>query len=197
MNDHSPYILTEHADALEIIIPVPPQIGNAIKLAFFLVVWGLTELFLTPMLYFLLVPSPNAATDDLFIRVFFTIWFVFWTLGGVVTFLSLLWITKGREVVTIDADTFTIRKEMVGIGTTKTYQTAHVRCLQPTPTHHRRGGRLSGAIGFAYQRQPVTWGVMLQEEDAQTLVEAILRRFPLLGECRAEDIPPETTEDAA
>ena len=197
MNDKPPYVLIEHPHALEIIIAAPRKASHIASRMIILFVWVCIAMILLPFVAGILFPAAKIVNASPATKIFLAAWFIAWLPMGAILFAFALWIAASREVITIDADTFTIRREIMRFHTTKTYATARVRCLQPAPTNRRRLGNLSGAIGFAYQRQPVTWGTMLKEEDAEKLVKAILRRFPRLGECSLEDTPEDSPKDTA
>ena len=189
VNNSSYTFITRH-NTIRIITHAPRRASRIASQFIAMFTVSCLALFLFPLMYGIFVPSPNnTIVAELPVRVFMIVWFILWIPIGIALFVLTFWIAKGREVITINADTFSIRREIMGFGVTKTYPVAQIRCLQITPANRRRLGKLSGAIGFAYQRQPVTWGMMLQEDDAKVVVEAILRRFPMFEKCSSEDIP--------
>ena len=46
---------------------------------------------------------------------------VFWTLGGIVTMLNLLWLLDGEEHITVDLDVLELSRKILGIGPVRKY----------------------------------------------------------------------------
>lgn len=122
---------------------------------------------------------------------FLLIWLTFWTIGGVYAIITLLWLLAGKEIIQLSTYALVLRREVVGIGTTRRYLSLDVRDLRVSPTagHGWYGRRqtfntvwhLDGPIAFDYGAKTLRCGGGVDEAEAKQIVKLICQHFPQYG----------------
>jgi hypothetical protein len=80
---------------------------------------------------------------------FLAFWLVGWTLGGAFVAFTVLWTLFGRERLVLRPDALVVRREVWGIGRSRTYDIRYVKDL-----------RVAAAVGaFDYRRSMEIWGL--------------------------------------
>jgi hypothetical protein len=119
-------------------------------------------------------------------RGFLAFWLVAWTVGGFAAVTAWLWNVAGVERARFRSDAVLVRREILGIGFTREYDTGHIRNLrvasQPesiTGWNARLGatGFGGGKIAFDYGSSTVRFAAGLEEAEASQLVSQIRSRF--------------------
>jgi hypothetical protein len=120
------------------------------------------------------------------------IFFVLWSTGGVFALAVLAWTTAGRERVTIDTDTFAIRREALGIGYTRRYAVATVRALRvvddaSSSTSFGSFGRgdpfglRTGSFAFDYGAKTIRFGSGIDAAEAKYILSRVTAAKPALA----------------
>ncbi len=116
---------------------------------------------------------------------FLVFWLIAWTAGGGAAIYSLLWNLVGREEITLDGRTLTVRLGAAGLGRSREYDLSAITNLRAEPASNDllRYTRTtpwasSGAIAFDYGAKTHRLGISLDGQDVQTAVEAIKERLP-------------------
>jgi hypothetical protein len=101
---------------------------------------------------------------------------------AVLGFILLLWLTTGREVITLDVAHLQIRKEVLGIGWSKKYQLTDVSAvrascfLDPKANGKWNADHVRAALYFNYIGKMRRFGSELSMQDA-LLVEKTIQSF--------------------
>ncbi len=117
-----------------------------------------------------------------------------WTIGGLFTANILLWILFGEEQITVSYDLFSVRRQILGIGHTKSYEMVAVKALRvgqyPLPKSVWNGRRhqnvstvwkMDGPITFDYGAKTHRLGDGVDEAEAKQIVKIMQQHFPKLS----------------
>lgn len=128
------------------------------------------------------------------VDMFMLIWLTFWSIGGVLAFTTLFWLVMGEERVEISYEVFCIKRHILGMGQTKSYDLAYLKDLRVTShsTSHsfwnsRRNSNLTtfwkmdGPITFDYGAKTIRFGDGVDEAEAKQIVKLIQQYFPKLA----------------
>lgn len=110
-------------------------------------------------------------------------WFLGWTLTGAVTFYTWLWYLCGKEIITIDSQILTIRREVFGVGTNREFPLSKIRNLEIASANQHGIWQLenpfylwamrSGTISFQVERIIYRFALSCDPTQAQLLIEKI------------------------
>lgn len=112
-------------------------------------------------------------------------WFAVWTVGGLLAIYALLWQAMGQEMVTIQGQTLTIRRDIGGVGFDKAYDFVRARDLRVGSVEFnpldisaalQLWGIGGGAVAFDYETTTVRFGIGLDEAEAKHIVADITKR---------------------
>ncbi len=112
-----------------------------------------------------------------------------WGLVGLSSILSLLWMLLGKEVVKVDYDLFHIRRQIWGVGHTRSFDCASISNLRVVDRPRVRRGRASigmiyrmdGPITFDYGAKTYRFGDGVEEAEARMIVTRIQQQFSRLS----------------
>lgn len=149
----------------------------------FLIVWLLCWSAGEAFVLYLLLENPRAGTFTLVVA---GILLVF-TLGGGHALFRLLWMNYGREILRLERSGLTLRRELFGVGRTRTYPRERLLELRVDPWSSdlmflpyapgERREPTDGALAFGHGRQAVRFGGGLTDSDATTLRWRLLARL--------------------
>ena len=118
-------------------------------------------------------------------------WLSVWVLGSIWLLWKILWPLLGKEIVTITPDYLSLRRAILGIGYTTTYQAAHIKNLRAVAvlvpfymrsySHHwwlHCMNILWGTLAFDYGSLTVRFGCGVDEAEAKHILAKIIARFP-------------------
>jgi hypothetical protein len=128
-------------------------------------------------------------------NIFLVFWLLFWTLGGGFALFTVAMQLVGREVIDVGHDSIKIAKKAFGLGFGKTYNAINIDnlCvdesipqfanataqLPPVLARFGQGAVASGgALVFEYGGTSVRFGIGLGLDEARSLLEEIVRRYP-------------------
>ena len=135
-------------------------------------------------------------------RWFLVVWLAGWTIGGVFAVLLFLWLATGREIIELRPDAIVLRRTILGIGRSRTYDIMQVKDFRLGPEGHRtfesgffarlfekqprrqldytRAGEAwgwgGGPIVFDYGARTVRCGASLDEAEAKSVIERFRQR---------------------
>ena len=113
---------------------------------------------------------------------FILLWLVGWTLGGGFALYTWLWNLAGKEIVTLDSQALTHRRQIARLGLTRRYDVTHIKDLRVAPPQRSRRGAhgtpFGGTIAFDYGSRTVRFGQGIDEPEAKDLVELLKRHLP-------------------
>lgn len=112
-------------------------------------------------------------------------WLAVWTVGGLLAVYALLWQAMGKEIVIVEGQTFTSRRDIGGFGFDKVCDLAQMKNLRVEPIGFnpldisaalQLWGIGGGAIAFDYETNTFRFGAGLDETEAKQVVTAIQKR---------------------
>jgi len=117
--------------------------------------------------------------------------FVLWFLGAAFALVMFFWTLAGNERVTIDTDTFALRRDVFGVGLTRRYALASVRALRVVDDPSigsafgfGRGdpfGLRSGSLAFDYGAKTIRFGSGVDAAEARHILSRVLAAKPALA----------------
>ena len=146
-------------------------------LGFWLVGWAFGEVMVARQL--LLGAGPASA--------FLLVWLSLWTLGGAFAMTALAWSVAGREVVSVASRTFSVRREVLGIGRTWEYDADRVHNLRVSTGGldafsgsggFRAWGLSGGPVAFDYGARTVRFGAGVDEAEAASVIRELSEWLP-------------------
>jgi hypothetical protein len=106
-------------------------------------------------------------------------WMFAWAFGEVFAGYTVLYAIGGRQVVVASLDALTIKTEIFGFGSARSYLVSEMKNLRfEPPAIVARGQRASG-IAFDYGAKTVMFGAGLDEKEGTDLVARIRQRCPV------------------
>lgn len=115
---------------------------------------------------------------------FLALWLVLWTVGGGAAIFAFLMNLAGREVISLDGRTLSVRLEVFGLGRSREFDLAFITNPRVETTAADLFGATrtnpwrAGAIAFDYGAKTRRIGFSLEGQDAQTVLAAIKEHLP-------------------
>ncbi len=171
--------VTETADGIELATPARKNWFLIVFLGAWMVGWVLGEVSAGRELM-----APEGLESEA--RLFMLVWLIGWTMGGLAAFGLWIWTLAGVERAKIVGGSITLRREVLGIGLNREYDSSHITNLRVTPDtismfDPRAGLRMwgfgGGPIAFDYGSRTIRFGSGLEEAEAKQHVAQVLRRF--------------------
>jgi hypothetical protein len=124
-----------------------------------------------------------AAAFSLFrhFSVFVSFWLVGWAVGEIVVGYIVLYAIAGREIILVRADTLACRRQIFGIGVTRSYRVAEMRNLRFQPDASSGKTRIPSRIAFDYQGKVGAFAAGLDEPEATDVINRIQQRCPIVA----------------
>ena len=132
------------------------------------------------------------------------VWLIFWTIGGGFVFTALCWSIAGREIIHVDHDSLTYRREVGPFGITRTLPLSDVRNMRYSPLVYNpwnppRGfsqsflafGIGGGSIAFDFLGKTIHIGDYLPEIEARRLVATIKQNVKIPDDPYDKPLPIE------
>lgn len=172
-------VLEDSAKCLSISLPAPRRYLTMLLLILGLAFW--TYLFIAAVGAMVTRVSGGTMTVILML-----LWLLGWLLAGAVALYALLWMTLGREIVTLTDDTLTIRRDLKGYGNDQRYKVRHIEELRVTPdpfdlyefvTSMRPFGLGGGKLIFDYLTLVGQFGAGLSSDEAQVICDRLRQRL--------------------
>lgn len=148
----------------------------------FLGIWAVAAVIVSTELF--RIPDPRG-------QAFTAFWLFLWLTGGCWIALMVLWQAFGLEFLTFHAGDLSLRREVLGVGRTRTFDCAQVKALrivpQPGPLWrhlmwmHSWGILNEGILAFDYGARTYQFGAGLDEAEAKLLVAEMINRYPQLA----------------
>jgi hypothetical protein len=170
--------LSTSPKGLEITIPSRKNIFLILFLAVWLIGWAVGEVTV-PSIFI----KGNKDTGALF---FVVAWFVAWTIGGAIAIYTWLWNVAGKEKVTINNLSLTIKRELFGYGREKEYEASHISNLRVSPQPFNPfnfsaslqfWGIGGGVLAFDYGSRTYRFGSGIGEAEANHIIERIKEQY--------------------
>lgn len=156
----------------EISIPSRLDWFAFVFLSVWLAIWGVTEVFSLRTL----LTNPRASL---------VLWSIAWTVIGGFCFYIWLWMIAGRETVSVQSDSLTIKLTLFGHVRGREYELRHVSNLRVDPEpRDSEGPRITaiyafstGPIAFEYGSKTVRFADGVSESEAHEIVNVLNRRL--------------------
>jgi hypothetical protein len=117
---------------------------------------------------------------------FLLLWLTLWTAAGALAAYAWLWMLVGKERILVGTSTLRIKRDILGLGRTRTFELFRIRNLRvaPGPAGPRDltaaltlAGLTRGLIAFEHEGKTVRFGVSLEPAEAQMIVERMKQRY--------------------
>jgi len=169
--------IADTAGGLRIVMPCRRSWSVIVFLAFWICGWAVGEVMVSRQ--FLQGDAPAEG------EFFMLTWLGVWTGGGVVAVYAWLWQVMGKEIVTVHGQTFTVRRDIGGVGFEKDYDLVQMRNLRGQPVGFSPVDLSSsfqlwgvgGMIAFDYGARTVRFGVGLDEAEVEHVLTSIKQRY--------------------
>jgi hypothetical protein len=176
--------VTSIPGGLRIVIPAPRRWVVTLFLGAWLCGWAAGLVSAVSQLL-----RPGSAPDlrGPGLGLFFAVWLGFWLVGGALALWGAAWNVAGREVVSVAGSNLVVRREVAGIGRTRTFDTAAVRNLRVVPfsagaigARRRDWAAKAGRGPIAFDAGGTTQhlGAGLDDAEAEQLVAVLRERLP-------------------
>jgi len=170
-------------EGLEIIIPAGRNLFAVVFLGVWLVGWLAGEVTALARLARLagIASAGNVAAD-----LFLLVWLTFWTIGGYFAAYTWLWMLVGKERILMGASTLCVKRDILGLGRTRTYELFRIRNLRVAAqadvprvprVAFRPWGAMGGLIAFDYEGKTIRFGGAIEAAEARMIVERLKARF--------------------
>ena len=126
-------------------------------------------------------PSPSTP------RLFISLWLIGWALGETWAAYQLLWSAFGKEVVKVQQGFLTIKRDILGFGSTRSFLTDTVTNLRASgffpsnsywENYFAQIKLAGGTVGFDVQGKTHRFGIQLTESEARNVVEGLKPHLP-------------------
>jgi hypothetical protein len=169
----------DRVSTLEIRIRMKKPRWESVFLPFWLVMWTIGGVFVIVEL-----ARKAPGTDP-----FLLLWLVGWALAETLVGYASLWLNYGTEIVWTDRLQLTIKRDLFGRGRTRTFEVRNISRLRAAGQYGSmmssswssgmaQWGMVGGNIAFEYGGKTHRFGIWLEEQEAQEVVER-LRPFVL------------------
>ena len=164
-------------EGLEIIIPAGRNLFAVVFLGVWLVSWFVGEVTAIAAI----TSTGNLAADA-----FLLLWLTFWTIGGYFAAYTWLWMLVGKERILMGASTLCVKRDILGLGRTRTYELFRIRELRVVAqadvprvprVAFRPWGATGGLIAFDYGGKTIRLGGAIEAAEARMIVERMKARF--------------------
>ncbi|MEK6584718.1 MAG: hypothetical protein AABZ24_00125 [Nitrospirota bacterium] len=170
--------IADTSQELRIVMPCRRSWLVICFLGFWICGWGVGEIMVTRQLL-----NGDAPPGG---EVFMLTWLGVWTVGGVFAIYAWLWQMMGKEILTVQGQTFTTRRNIGEFGFDKEYNLVQMRDVRVghlgvNPFDFSSSLQLwgigGGVIAFDYRARTYRFGVGLDEAEAKQIVTAIKQRY--------------------
>ena len=169
-------MITGGPEGLEIVIPARRSLLVLLFLGVWLVGWLMGEMTAVAPLF---SRRPTGLEGLLLI------WLIFWTLGGGLAAYIWLWMLVGKERILMGTSALHVKRDLLGLGRTRTYEFYKIRNLRVAPQpagprgtgNFKFSGVMGGLIALEYEGKTIRFGAGLDEAEAQLIVERMQQRY--------------------
>lgn len=172
--------IADSSDGLRIIIPAHRNWFLLFFLSLWLCGWAFGEIMAPATM---LRSSPPLSAI-----LFMVVWLTLWTVVGGFALYAWLWNVAGREILTIDEQKMTTRREVFGRGRSNIFDRIYINNLRVSPVAYNpwdfKGslyfwGIGDGTIAFDYGAKTYRFGTRLEEAEANQIIKAIQQRYAI------------------
>jgi len=177
MGHGSRLTITGGPEGLEILIPARRHVFVLLFLGMWLVGWLMGELTVITQLFSRRLDGPVG---------FLLLWLIFWTFGGGFAAYLWLWMLAGKERILMGTSTLRVKRDVLGLGRTRTYEFYKMRNLRVAPQPAgprdpraalRHSGLAGGLIAFEYGGKTIRFGAAIDEAEGQMIIARMTQRF--------------------
>ena len=163
--------IINNGDSIEIVIPTKKRILIILFFAAWLGGW-----------YFGLVNALTSLSKNIN-NGFMLFWLAGWSLGGLFAITTILWMLFGNKYIKSDSQYLHIKRGILKIGRTKSYEKLHISNLKIIPeddfSYFDRGsyktifGYKTGKLRFDYGHKTITFASMIDNAEAEHIKKMI------------------------
>ena len=170
--------ITDTSQELRVVVPGKHSWFVICFLGFWICGWAVGEIMVPLQLL-----NGDAPPEG---ELFMLVWFGVWTLGGVFALYALLWQVIGKEIVTVNGQRFTTRRDIGGFGFDKSYDLLQMKNLRidlpqfnpiDVSSSLQLWGIGGGVIAFEHGTKSSRFGAGLDDTEAKQVVTAIKKRL--------------------
>lgn len=180
------FTVSREAGRLSVNIRRRRALPAAAFLAVWLGGWALGETFAARTLLGWSLATGPAEDGSVVAPIFVGVWLLLWTVGGVAAFRALLSSLGGRETVTVEGRSLSLRRSLGPLRWTSRHDLAEVTSLRawsPSPGGVRTGlgQRLwgpAGRLAFDWHGRTVRFGDGLRDDEVPAVLRALQERTP-------------------
>jgi len=174
--------INDTINGLEIVIPSKKNFFIILFIAFWLMGWVFGEV---AALKSLLFPDEEFAGIP---SLFLIGWLGAWTVGGAFAIYTWLWNIKGKEIIIINSEEISYKKDLFGFGRSREYTLAEIKDMRVidkpsgfwgSQSYNDFWGFSVGVIGFDYGYKTYKIGNSIDEAEAKHIINEISQRFPI------------------
>jgi hypothetical protein len=180
--------ITEVPEGLRIVIPARRRRFDILFVGAWLVAWLLSEAVLvTALIAGLWAMSRGMVEVPVGGVVFYVFFLLVWTAVGLLSLAGWLWAVAGRDILTVTDRAVTLRRDVLGRGLTRSFDTARLRALRVVPWWRYNpwvtvGGRrrvlwFRGPIALDCRDGTTRFASGVHEAEAYRIVDRIRERF--------------------
>lgn len=196
-------ITDDEVGGFRVTIPARPNVPLILFLSLWLCGWLIGEI-LVPLgaLGGIMMARDNGDRVQGFVALF--LWFPFWTVGGLLMLLALLWNIAGREVITLSDATLCTKRALGTYQRSRSYDLAGIRNMRFAPLVYnpfsmsgswqyqfQMLGVAGGSVAFDHGGKTYRFGNALPETESLRLIATIKQRFKIADDC-VEPLPVRT-----
>lgn len=172
-------VLADDAERLTIALPAPRYYLRIFLLVLGLAGWAIVFVSTLAALF-------GNLSGGMVTVIFLLGWLLGWLLVGAVVLAGVLWMSIGREIVTLGNDTLTIRREILGRGLNQAFKMRHIEDLRVTSdpfnlyqfvTSLRPLGIGGGKLLFDYLNLTIQFGAGITIDEAQPICARLRQRL--------------------
>jgi hypothetical protein len=116
------------------------------------------------------------------------LWMCFWVVAECFAVYFLLRTLAGSDTINANAGEFRLRKQVFGIGVTRTYLVSEMRDLRFQPEMGGGRSRRASRIAFNYGAKTISFGEEIEEAEAAQLVSMIEARCNIAHTAAATEV---------
>lgn len=112
------------------------------------------------------------------VPIFELAWLVMWTFGGVFLSFWIIWRLLGSEVIMVENERLSLRKQIAGMGTSREFETSQIAALRFRPEYGSGRSYRESRVELDYGAKTYDFGAGIQPAEASQLLRLIAKWAP-------------------
>jgi len=164
---------------LTILVPAKKQWPALLFMCLWLGGWAMGEVAALRQVFF----GESQGLPDAFLA----FWLLGWTAGGLFAISTVLWMLAGSEKITLTPTALLIRKQILGLGSSTSYDLGQITALRVNRNFDQSGNRTGslptpgisklGTVAFDYGAATVRFAAAIEEGEAAMIVQRLTDRY--------------------